>query len=578
MSPVNVNNCDFSGRSYVDPISNFSHVDIFDLGRDLPHILENEVLPAYLYLQLIHELEHHRDMTSLVGNALAILWIRATDNTGERSSAARLCDLAKILAFHHFMRPWLEGKALFAQFDAFPGPSEVLSRRSQNIFGYFISKKTTNWSSKTLNDLVDPVSKFLVARRTGKATVDMKADLLISGTGLDDGGYLTGYLACRRFVSLCQARSAIARDSDFTVDYLHHFLLRDWYLAEVLLTEHSSPETAVQAVADYTINRIALIESRTFQDLIDTELSEYEKATNGPAETPDEIFKFGKPELGSLFYDRNTCFDAFGVYQDWIEWVLRRAQEASVLLDPRPFFRLGSVTGTLSVDNSGLLSMDCVDEVGPWQLCARTDLDPRGTITSEMNLMLIPSLSSQFINFTSGGQFLWANLPDSHQGTLVQHKIETLIFEAVSQQKNIRDRSDKLTTAMLESGEFLNDIVLRHRTRVESAFNSFTAQHILQPGHQLSKSTDELLRDSGVWGVLGRDPVGVRTLAFLGVLGSCSDDATRKPNVRADDLSQLASDIGADVRPEYLEDLESRARASGLTLFGKWRDRHWSRL
>ncbi|OBB84862.1 hypothetical protein A5779_04845 [Mycolicibacterium peregrinum] len=474
------------------------------------------------------------------------------------------------------MRPWLEGKALYAQYDAFPGRSEVLSLRSQNIFGYFIPRKSMVWNGKTLHDMVDPVSRFLVEQRTAQCAVDLKSDLLVSATGLEDGGYLTGYLACKRFVSLCQTASSVAKDSDFAIDYLHHYLLNDWHFAELLLKESPDPETAVEVVADYVIARLNLIESSKFRRIIDNELHAYEEATSGPLKTGDEILAPSGRAIGSFFSNADTCLAAFDYFQDWLEWAHMRGGVTGALLNPRSFFRLGSVGGTLSIDELGVLNIDCADAIGTWKIGAKTDLGQCESVEAEMHLMLMPTMSIQLISFTADGRCIWADLPKSLRGTQVERTVRDMIFATASQQQKIRERRSVLASAMVDSGKFLNDVVAEHRARVMQSFNSFSTRHVLRPGHQLSKEADRKLQKSGLWDLVGRDPVAVRTLAFLGVLGSCSDDATRKPQVREDVRHDLAARFGADLRIDYLNEIENRAKLSGFTVLKKWRDQYWS--
>ena len=126
-----------AGRSFTDPLTNTTLLS----GQDLPELLAALVeggLPKRMAPTLIHEATHHWCLLSPLGHALSMVQLRAArlamtafDGRGEPVSDDLVWEVFDAWIRHDmllaWLRPLLEGLAIFMEADARPGSGPVLT-------------------------------------------------------------------------------------------------------------------------------------------------------------------------------------------------------------------------------------------------------------------------------------------------------------------------------------------------------------------------------------------------------------------------------------------------------------------
>ena len=120
----------FDERSWTDVLSNETYVFPLDALIE-PADLIRGTMPVGGVPALLHEAAHHFAMSMSVGTSIAALDAKARilADSGDEESLLAACQIAlAIRVVHELYRPALEGLALFAELDALPGISKVISR------------------------------------------------------------------------------------------------------------------------------------------------------------------------------------------------------------------------------------------------------------------------------------------------------------------------------------------------------------------------------------------------------------------------------------------------------------------
>jgi hypothetical protein len=246
--------------SYTDPISNtvlLSGVETFDAAQKITY----GTLPIEYLGKFIHEATHHACFFTPVGRSLAALSISAAGETSpkianEETFEMRRRDILKYYCFREFFNPLLEGLALFAELDAFPAGSPVISDPMMKVSYIF-----------TPDDLrgalpLDPyggkwdyIRKLLLEARTSESFVSWKSNIL--SLGLDNrGGYLLGYLFIKgywlRLISECRK----LLDADLFLSFMISYWFEDDYFADLIIKDTRDVGEDISNVWAYFQDRI----------------------------------------------------------------------------------------------------------------------------------------------------------------------------------------------------------------------------------------------------------------------------------------------------------------------------------
>lgn len=240
-------------QSWNDLLTNETFVQpLNDLVQ--PAHLIGRAVPPVAIPSLLHELAHHSCLCSAVGTALAATDMKArrlAESGGEedlrRASTIVLTNRAVVELY----RPLLEGLALFAEFDALPGPSRIVSRpllfTARHTSG---PEKSSEWELALVKTLIDA--------RQMRVSIERRRNLL--GTGLrDPGGHQLGYQYVKTW-GWWASQWPIFYDPDFVLFFLSEYFWNDYELAAMLLDEHPREEVLPsKAVFEYCIHRLASI-------------------------------------------------------------------------------------------------------------------------------------------------------------------------------------------------------------------------------------------------------------------------------------------------------------------------------
>jgi hypothetical protein len=246
-------------RSYVDPVTNSALLSPVQLERDFASLLQGQLttaaLPAFL-----HEATHHWCFDSFVGTTLALLRLQARRRLLEAASPDSpdpdpwdvLDDFVRYESTVTFLRPLLEGMALFAEFDASPGTAAVMS---QPIFW-----AAMNFAAEQLKkeDNFNFIGQWLFGERMMPRFLKRKATLLALPLRHSEPGgeYLSGYLVTKLLHYHLTDRAELFQDSDFFLLYLRHYLLEDTILVRELLDFEKKDIGAVAAIKEHLAKRI----------------------------------------------------------------------------------------------------------------------------------------------------------------------------------------------------------------------------------------------------------------------------------------------------------------------------------
>src|ERR1700759_4269224 len=110
-------------RSFVDPDTNTTLIRDFDPARYLAWLEGRPLVGRGLLANFLHEWTHRSCNMSRVGSAPALLKLRSGIRTFNELDAT--ADYLRCMTATALLEPLSEGLALFAEFDAYPGDSEL---------------------------------------------------------------------------------------------------------------------------------------------------------------------------------------------------------------------------------------------------------------------------------------------------------------------------------------------------------------------------------------------------------------------------------------------------------------------
>ncbi|HET6324007.1 MAG TPA: hypothetical protein VFG04_04860 [Planctomycetaceae bacterium] len=268
-------------RSWIDPLSNLMFLHQVDIAKSLPEIQQGGALPLDTLQSFLHEVTHQWWFDSPVGVCLALLALRARHRAflkfGDGANAphksdrvdssdpfiqATFEDVLRLRLATELLRPLAEGAALFSEFDAWPGDSQVIASPMAHMSRLFIPADlllSTLQAPQT--GPVDPLSllqeKILRGVRLSPPVVERKANLLCSPLEVGEGGYLAGYLAVKKMVGLGRAHSKRAwHDTFFCLTFLRAFFYEDLGLVAAILSP-GTPEQIAEGIVGYFDARCA---------------------------------------------------------------------------------------------------------------------------------------------------------------------------------------------------------------------------------------------------------------------------------------------------------------------------------
>jgi len=216
---------------------------------------------------LLHELTHHQCFLSAVGDSLNNLWriaIAATRDPRVEAAAERgevpddfLRLMQNFAAGVLVYEPWMEGVAVFAEWDAVPGRSQAASKAMTRChFLYLLSQ--SDFSPETAWDRF--ARELVAARRTPGARA-LKTNLLSVDLREESGHYLSGYLGVRALYRKALSRSALFLDTDFFCSFLTLALFNDPVAAGILMDVDTPFDDWLERLRRRLDNRLDLFDT-----------------------------------------------------------------------------------------------------------------------------------------------------------------------------------------------------------------------------------------------------------------------------------------------------------------------------
>ena len=176
------------------------------------------------------------------------------------------------------LRPFAEGLALFAEFDATSRiRSKAISPVLQSLVQFFIDpRRIASLYQKVPGEvaIAASIGEVLHDLWTDVATLNRKASLLLKPFSLHAGGYLPGYLAVKSlWRAASRKRFLLANESDSFLMYLRSYIYDDWGLVATLLPSRSDEMPSAEKILNYLNGRI-----NQWDELTEEDFSEYENS------------------------------------------------------------------------------------------------------------------------------------------------------------------------------------------------------------------------------------------------------------------------------------------------------------
>jgi hypothetical protein len=246
--------------SYTDPITNtvlLSEVDTFEAAQKIT----TGTLPIEYLGTFIHEATHHACFFTPVGRSLAALSISAAGETSpkiatEETFKMRRRDILKYYCFRKFFSPLVEGLALFAEFDAFPAGSPVISDPMMKVSYIF--------APEDLRDKLplDPygskwkyIRKLLLEARMSESFVSWKSNIMSLGLS-HPAGYLLGYLFIKGYWLQLISECRKLLDADLFLAFMISYWFQDAYFADLIIRDTGDVGEDIHNVWAYFQDRI----------------------------------------------------------------------------------------------------------------------------------------------------------------------------------------------------------------------------------------------------------------------------------------------------------------------------------
>lgn len=559
------------GRSFTDPVSNWVLISGLRLERHLGGMIQAGRYPARYMPDFLHEFVHHLCFFSPVGAASALLQMRARrravllqlDRNRTFDDLDVLEDTLRYETVVSLMRPLAEGLALFAEFDAFPGDSRILSNALLHTAASF-SDVAMEQIGET--DSVDGAAKKVLWQfRTNPLLSERKANLLAQPFSVENGGYLPGYLTVKNLQSALIAHGNADNliDSDLHFQFVRSFFYDDYGFAAVLLDpkktlspfdrEGIAEHDSSQAISTYFQGRFAkLLEYTSNQTL-----AAYEQATLDDSE---ERFSLGtdpgQRERGRALIEQAVGELRQDVEGDEVDTALRCADLAT--LYQRELMCIGSFRTSVRVNEHGRVLVGHYEDTGLPQLSGPAEeAAEQGHGEGSIEFFLSPS--RRFMAHAT-----WLN------GKLVQVGSASDNFEDETREefRNFLISLEHATERLAAWNGALEQVVGEgsgqiYREHYRAEFKR-VLEHIYVPKALLTVPDDgldaaiEALSSKGFYGVLGEDYDLVRSVAQMSVAASVAP------------VLGLAADVIERSREQTLELLdrvEAHCRRVGLTAF-----------
>jgi hypothetical protein len=505
-------------------------------------------LPPELALTFIHEVTHHWCFASPVGTAMFVLKMRALREASllrNQLGRSRECFLDAIVTHDSalaILRPFAEGLALFAEYDAwsltpavFSWPLILTAKLSKVVF------------DKIKGDPTNLARLFLRECRSLPDSRKGKADLLVQQL---TGGYLSGYLTVKTFWEANFIRAGgMTRDGDKFLSFMRSYIYDDLSLVSLLLEESSQIESKVERIGRYIPERLMNLLRADLPGM----LREYERYRNqlraprlalSDSLSVDDI-EFvqgisqdceraaeGQKRLVAALVEMNEP-DVTG-HLDGGHFAREFANLSSILLGQRHYICIGSDAVDVKVDESGRVlayELDGQLRAGGKALPGVSPGQGLGTL----EVHLVPILNSFILSISRGSKVVLSTITEDGPYNFKEQFIGKLERDFIQLFSELLHR-DLMVILKSEWAEAEYTAVLREVELSTKRFYCHMAT--LRYKRDSEKDIENEMNEDGFWTVLGRDSDFILQFAYLSILASTFSSETEvQDSLRRDGIS-----------------------------------------
>jgi hypothetical protein len=512
-------------RSWTDLVTNAVLLSGFDVGDYLLKAATRE-FPIDLLGPVLHEVAHHACFDSVVGCALSALHMRArryaflAEDSDDAFADEIMEDLIRYETATRLLRPLGEGLGLFAEFDAIPGRSDVISP--------VVGLATLLFGTHT--DLDVSCNVLLQTLRFRKAFVRRKASLLAEPFSCESG-YLPGYMAVKYFFRHAGRKSRRAADRDLFLSFLRTFFYADPGFAAVILNAETSGIDSASSISSYFQQRIG----QYLEMDLERALEEFEgwvlSTGSGERGVPQGIGADDGRDAAA--WNRISGVIASAPYGD--DAALTVAARDYMILEERALLHVGrkpvTVTahpdGTAAVTDEGGQELPGGKFVGHLEPGSHPGLLSLVFSTDESQLAFVVVVDRRvvFARPIIGGEGQrWQLLCRSAANRPVNEDLEASFESALNR---IRSLPSFAPLAFVEQQSL-------------SVADSIYTQLAVDPSNPHHEAILDMLRASGFYGLLDEDRKLVEAFAAIGLANTVTKDRT----LMAIPLTQMGTSLG----------------------------------
>lgn len=555
-----------TGRGWADLIT--SAVDLGCSADELESFLRETRLPASLLPNFLHEFAHFYCLRSSVGGMIASLYLEAQDwllALAERAVRERAEEVSpgapptavRVDTAVRLLRPLLEGMALFAEHDLFPGKATVTSNLAFWFARLFLPLRSMPRDTDAAA-LDRATGKLLLTYRSvpefdgPQSWARTKASLLLQPLALDGGGYLAGYLTVRNLWQIARHNARSLANTDLFFMYFYSLIFDDYGLVEILLDDDIDEAARAKKMLERLQARMQLLRDRSLEDRV----TEYQAAV---AERKDDAIGMDG-HYGSIFLDEAFVKRIREIIRKRREqWLLSERTEAgrSLLFDHacevlhRELMRIGLIWVTVEVTGEGQVIGREGDEVrftGP----AKVGVSP-GAGSGFLAVYFDPRRMGRVALCFRANEVVWEEFPEECESREDRAKIVYAIYhtsKAESKDHSFEAELERRTGVAVDANKWLRGSF----QSILGRFYASLATGFAMPGR--GQANIEAMQASGLKNIVGRPDLAT-ALALFGLLSSC--------RISYGDAVEVFSLHGLEIL-ECERALNDRALASGLPL------------
>jgi hypothetical protein len=352
-------------------------------------------LPDLLLPTFLHESAHHWCLSGSVGTALSLKimelhrkWLESPIVLDPTSMLLQ----SRVSSVQRILEPLLEGMALFADFDLYPGRSEVASE----VLCWATYLFTQDINEFPVEESIARIKYLLTAYRCSELAIRRKSDILVRPLDAATGGYLLGYLTVKNLWHEARKASKRLQDADLFFTYLRNYIFEDCELVEMLLSEPMEEYADMNRLLAHVHGRLkglrkpdlddrveslegAIVEGRSLEGHWESIYLDGQRVAVTKkllADLLHEITKSlveGRPDLNEAFRDITALFHRKLFIRICVDDVRVRVHgdgRCTVTYHDQPMFTAPTFAGVAEGEDAGLLALYFLtDPFAPVLIC-----------------------------------------------------------------------------------------------------------------------------------------------------------------------------------------------------------------